>query len=530
MTHLTRSLALGCSVLALAACGPEEISSPGGGDIDITINNPPAPTPSPSPTPTPTPTVSAAAGCPTLAFTLVDAGTISGPTGSYRVCTLPAAIGATATLPYIAGLVYQMSGQVDVGTDQGAATSNTAVTLTIEPGVIVYASGNAYLNVNRGNRLNAIGSQARPIIFTSRDNVLGLNNDNSSGQWGGVILSGRAPITDCTGTGGTPGTVTCQRQVEGTSTPPTYGGASTADNSGTLRYVQIRYSGFVLSNGDELQSLTTGGTGTGTTFEYIQSHNSSDDGLEFFGGNVNARYLVVIGAEDDTLDTDVGVKANFQYVLGVHRSGVGNSLIEADTTNGNIENTPRQNTRLVNATLIHNNAAGEPAVRLRGGTDYTIVNSVVVSRTATPCLRIDDPQTIRAADTTLDDVGPVAFRSVVFDCATDFVNGSAQTGATAPTATDAANIFNEAGANNNASFTNSLVNGYINGANETAAVAADLSALALSTYFQVPTGGNYVGAVRDAANDWTQGWTCNSATVDFGTTGSGACTSLPIYP
>jgi hypothetical protein len=471
--------------------------------------------------------VTPANGCPTLAITLTDAGTITGPTGGYRVCTLPPAIGASATLPYIPGLLYQMAGQVDVGTDQGAASTNTAVTLTIEPGVIVYASGSAYLNVNRGNRLNAIGSQARPIIFTSRDNVLGLNTANSSGQWGGVILNGRAPITDCTGTGGTPGTVTCNRTVEGTVTPPSYGGATVADNSGTLRYVQIRYSGFILANGDELQSLTTGGVGSGTTFEYIQSYNSSDDGVEFFGGVVNARYLAVIGAEDDTLDVDTGVKANLQYVLGVQRAGVGNSMLEGDSTNGNIENTPRNNTRIANATLVHNNAAGEPAIRLRGGMDFTLVNSHVASLAGAPCIRIDDPQTIRAADPALDEAGPPVFNSVVLNCATDFVNGSAGTGFTAPTATDVATIFN-AGSNNNASFTSSLVNGYVNGANENAATAADPTAL--STFFQVPTGGNFVGAVRDAANDWTQGWTCNSATVDFGTANTGACNSLPIYP
>ena len=526
MTHTTRSLVLGCSVLALAACGPEEISSPGGGNIAINVDNSvtnPAPVPTPTPPPGPV-LVTPAAGCPTITTTpgLTDGGTITGPTGTYRVCQMPATFSTSSTLPYVPGLLYAMDGQVNIGSDQGAASTNNAVTLTIEPGAIIYASGQDYLNVNRGNRLNAVGTQARPIIFTSRDNVLGLNNENSSGQWGGVIMNGRAPVTDCRGAGATPGTVNCERQVEGTITPPLYGGATPTDNSGTLRYVQIRYSGFVLANGDELQSLTTGGTGSGTTFEYIQSFNSSDDGVEFFGGLVNVRYLAVVGAEDDSIDTDTGVKANLQYVIAIQRQGIGNSIIEADSTNALIGDNPRQNTRIANATFVHNNAAGEPVIRLRGGTDYALINTLIVSRAGFGCIRIDDAATIQAADPAQDEVGPPIFRSVALDCATDYLNGSGS----GATAAQAEQIFTS-GANNNANYTNTLVNGYINGATETAVPPADPTTL--STFFQTPTGGNYVGAVRNAANDWTQGWTCNSGTVSFGMGNTGACTSLPVY-
>ena len=526
MTHLTRSLVLGCSVLALAACGPEEIASPGGGNIviDNSVTNPPAPAPSPAPSPSPTPSVTPAAGCPTIATTpgLADMGTITTPNGAYRVCSLPSIFNASTTLPYVSGLLYLMDGQVDVGTDQGAGSTNTAVTLTIDPGVILYASGSDYLNVNRGNRLNAVGTQDRPIIFTSRDNVLGLNTANSSGQWGGVILNGRAPVTDCIGTGATPGTVGCERTVEGAVVPPRYGGATPTDNSGTLSYVQIRYSGFVLGNGDELQSLTTGGIGSGTTLNHIMSYNSSDDGAEFFGGNVNAKYMVIVGAEDDTLDTDTGVKASFQYVVGIQRAGVGDTIVEADTTNGLIEDQPRQYTKVANATFVQNSGSGAAAIRLRGGTDYALVYTHIASLAGVGCLRVDDAQTIRAADPALDDAGAPMFQSVVLNCATDAVNGSGG----GWTADQALAAFN-AGPNNNADFTSSLVNGYINGPNETAATASDPTAL--STFFETPTGGNFVGAVRDAASDWTQGWTCNSPTVNFGTTNTGDCSALPVY-
>jgi len=255
--------------------------------------------------------VTPAGGCPTIADPqgLTDSGTITGPTGTYRVCTLPARVNVSSTLPRVAGLLYRLGGRVDVGTDQGASSTNNVVTLSIEPGVIVFGgTGVSWLHVNRGNRINAVGTAALPIIFTSRDNVLGLNTDSSSGQWGGVVLSGRAPVTDCAAPAATPGTAACERQVEGAVDPALYGGANPADNSGRMSFVQIRFSGFVLSGNSELQALTTGGTGTGTVLNNIQVFNSSDDGAEFFGGRVNMKYYISVGAEDDSIDTEVGLK------------------------------------------------------------------------------------------------------------------------------------------------------------------------------------------------------------------------------
>src|SRR5690606_17814261 len=109
------------------------------------------------------------------------------------------------------------------------------VTLTIDPGVILYGeSGPSWLNVNRGNKIQAVGTATQPIIFTSRDNVQGLNTESSSGQWGGVVLSGRAPITDCAATGAAPGTNACERQTEGAVDDALYGGALADDNSGRM--------------------------------------------------------------------------------------------------------------------------------------------------------------------------------------------------------------------------------------------------------------------------------------------------------
>lgn len=509
-----------CSMLALAGCGPEDIASPGTGG-NVTINNVTPPPPPPPPAPPPPPVVTPASGCPTIADPqgLTDSGTVTNPTtGTYRVCTLPARINTTVTLPKIAGLLYRLGGRVDVGTDQGPATTNNVVTLNIEPGVIVYGgTGVSWLHVNRGNRINAVGTPTAPIIFTSRDNVLGLNTEDSSGQWGGVVLSGRAPVTDCSAPAATPGTAACERQVEGAVDPALYGGDKPADNSGRMSYVQIRFSGFVLSGNSELQALTTGGTGTGTVLSHIQTHNSSDDGAEFFGGRVNARYLVFTGAEDDGIDTDVGIKANFQYVIAVQRPNVGDSMIEADSDNALDGNIPRQNTRLSNATLIQRATPGnQAAILLRGGTDYSIVNSVL-SAPNTSCLRISRPQTISATiDAAIDEVGAPFFRSFAMQCGT-----TPFLGANGVNNADVQAVFGSGTNNNSSAFTTTLSTVFVNGANETGVAA--FNAATLDAFFETKT---YIGAVQSATDTWYAGWTCNSAVANFGATSS-ACTSLP---
>ncbi|RJY09866.1 hypothetical protein [Aurantiacibacter aquimixticola] len=523
MTRLSRSFILGSFILALAACGPEEIASPGTGG-NVIINNPPA-------TPTPTPTsgdtgVTPAIGCPTIADAqgLTDEGTISGPEGEWRVCATPLRFNTSSTLPQIEGLLYRLPGQVNVGTDGGPAADDsdglpdTNVTLTIEPGVIIYAAGSSFLNVTRGNRIDAEGTEDEPIIFTSRDNILGLNNNDSSGQWGGVVLSGRAPVTDCFEPAARPGSVDCERQVEGAADPSFFGGNDPDDDSGSMSYVQLRYSGFVLSGDNELQALTTGGTGRGTQLSYIQTVNSSDDGVEFFGGFVNLKYLIVAGAEDDSIDTDTGVKANMQFVIAAQRQGIGDTIIEADSSNGLEDQTPRQNTTIANATFIQRRD-GDQAVRIRGGADYGLYNTLIwdASTAGTPCIRIDNSQTVRAANAGLDDVGPPRFNAVALDCGADFRDGSGGI-----TAAQAEGIF-DGGSGNNKSFTNTLVNGYLNGDGENN-FADTFDVDSLGDFFD---DADFIGAVR-SDNDWTEGWTCDSSAVSFGDN-TGSCLDIPVF-
>lgn len=503
---------------ALSGCGADEISSPGNSG-NITINNPPA-APSTPPAPPPPSAATPASGCPTIPDPagLHDAGTISGPTGEYRVCELPVRFTVSTTLEKFAGVLYSINGRVDVGMDRGAApTADSPVVLTIRPGVILYgATGTSWLVVNRGNRINAVGTASSPVIFTSRDNVLGLANDDSQGQWGGVVLLGRAPITDCTvAPAATPGTVDCERQTEGAVDPAYFGGATADDNSGTLDYFQIRYSGYVLSGNNELQSLTLGGVGSATTIDHFQSHNSSDDGFEIFGGRASMRHVVVTGADDDNVDADTGYQGTIQYLIAVQKtSGNPDSMIELDSANALEDNTPRTHLQLANFTFVHKNPAtgNNAAMLFRGKADATLVNGVVTSPMA--CLRLNGTN-ILTADAATQKLGPPVFASVVMQCGAGPFVGSGGV-----TAQQVADVF-AAGADNNSAFTASLSNGYVNGANETAATASDPKTF--NAEFDT-TG--YVGAVKDANDTWYAGWTCNSAGATFATD-STACTALP---
>lgn len=507
--------------MALAGCGADEISSAGSGG-NITIENPPAQNPDPgggNPDPGDG-SVTPAAGCPTIANTiqLNDSGTIEGPTGEYRVCDLPARFTASSTLPRLPGLLYALHDRVDVGTDLGpqATPGEASVTLTIEPGVVIFGkAGTSWLAVNRGHRIQAVGTAEQPIVFTSRDNVLGLTTDDSQGQWGGVVLLGRAPITDCRT--GTPGAVDCDRQTEGAAALALYGGATVDDNSGTMSYVQIRYSGYVLGANAELQSLTLGGVGSSTTIDHIQMHNSSDDGFENFGGRVHMRHIVVTGADDDSIDLDVGYKGTIQYLIAVQKtSGGADSMIELDSTNTSETQTPRTHMKIANFTFVHRNpgTANQAAMLFRGGADATLVNGVLTSPMA--CLRLVGANLL-TTDPVIDKLGPPSFDSVVMSCGT-----TPTVAGTDITATDALAVF-DSGSNNNALFSPTLTNTFVNGPNETAAVAVDPATI--DPDFDA-IAAPYIGAVRDASDTWYAGWTCNSATATFGDT-STACTTLP---
>lgn len=365
------------------------------------------------------------ASCPT--------GTIDdGLVQTFRACRLPAVITADMTLPKIAGVFYRFRGQTEVGD----VNSATGVTLTIAPGVVLAAdsseSSNDLLLVNRDSKLIAVGTADAPIVFTAQQNL--ANNgvsDATQGLWGGVILLGRAPTAVCaTGTGPNTADGTsagaaapCQQAIEGV-TGRLYGGTNPADSSGTMQYVQIRYTGIAISEGNELQGLTLGGTGSGTTIDHVQSHNSSDDGVEIFGGTTNLRYFVVTGADDDGFDVDNGWRGFMQFIIAAQKASgsTADSFATEIDSNGAEDLLPRTYGRYANFTFVQTNSA-PAAIRLRGGADFAFVNGVVKSAAGAACVNIiagagtgADRTTIRPANAALQDVGPPTFNSVYFQC------------------------------------------------------------------------------------------------------------------
>ncbi|MBA4760123.1 hypothetical protein [Sphingosinicella sp.] len=477
MSHLRSFLMLG-SALALVACGADDVASPGEGVIV-----------------TPTPT----ADCPTGT---AEVSSVAG----LRTCQVSGTITGSLVLRKLDGIVYSLSGVVQVGVDvgsDGTAPGGTAGILTIEPGVTVFGSSGAdALVVNRGSQIYAEGTAAEPIVFTSRANIEGTSTAESIGQWGGLVILGRAPIGTCSAGGTTPGTAGCQAAVEGV-TNAYYGGGLANDNSGRLKYFQIRYSGFALSAGNELNGITLAGVGRGTTFEYVQVHNSSDDGIEWFGGTVNGKHIVLTGNDDDSIDTDNGYTGVNQFVIVTHRATAGSAggdyVWEAGSGDGSVNETVRQDTHFANVTAVANGGA---AILLRGGGDYQLTNWVLAGAASSACLDIDGAATIQAAGAGTDENGPPVFKSVFFACAAPYIDDANVTGAQIQA------LFEVAGNNNTAAGTSTLTSVFVNGANESGVTAVNNLATVNSFFQNV----DYIGAVRNAADTWWQGWTCGLGT------------------
>lgn len=354
---------------------------------------------------------------------------------TFRVCRIPTLITADLTLPRVQGVVYRLRGQTEVGTDAGSTSTSTGPTLTIAAGVVIAADSsepsNDLLLINRGARINAVGTSAAPIIFTAQQN-LGNNgvSDVSQGLWGGVVILGRAPTGVCrTGTGpndagGT--STTCENPIEGI-TGRNYGGPLQNDNSGSFQFVQINYSGIAISEGNELQGLTLGGTGSGTVINNVQSHNSADDGIEIFGGTTNLRFLAITGADDDGFDIDNGYRGLAQFLIAAQKSSgaTADSFATEIDSNGAEDLLPRTWARYANFTFVTRATSQNPpaSIRLRGGADGTFVNGIVQTPAGVACVNITatqvsatDRSTVRAANPTLQDQGPPVFNSVYFGC------------------------------------------------------------------------------------------------------------------
>ena len=242
--------------------------------------------------------------------------------------------------------------------------------------------------------------------------------DNIS-EWGGLVILGQAPINRCRDAA-TTGTVDCENLVEGVTNPEAvYGGDDSNDNSGILRYLQVRFAGFAINTaGNELNGITFAGVGNGTTVDYVQVHNNSDDGVEFFGGNVNVRHLVLTGNDDDSIDTDNGYQGSIQYALVTQRENGGDNIVEASSAGNGV--TPLSNANISNFTFVGNRTN---AFRLNTGTVGRYVNGVV--NYGKECMRWQDSAGDGTAGFTAG--SDPAFDSVLFDCDLGLTTSNSET-------------------------------------------------------------------------------------------------------
>ena len=408
----------------LASCnGADNVSSPGEGFLVGGISS------------SSSSSTSSVAGAPdNCPAGLLNGGLVAGN----RSCQLPNLITGSLTLDNIPNVVYSINGRVQVGDDLGAnpaaPLAGSRGTLTIAPGVRLFGSaGLDYLIISRGSQIFATGTVTSPIIFTSKAGIEGTTNANSIGQWGGLVIAGRAPTNVCPA-GVTPPNVACSEgQVEGTNA--FYGGNTTNDNSGILKYVRVQHSGFEVLPGKELNGITLAGVGSGTSIEFVQVHNSSDDGIELFGGTVNMKRIILTGNDDDSLDTDNGYRGAIQFLIVKQRDNGGDRLFEMSCA-GNAAYCSHP--MVSNATLIRRSSLASNGLELNTGTDLTLMNSVIhnTSTTTTTGIRVTDVATQTAAP---------AFNSV-------FMSGFT----TALHASFTPALFT-AGANNNSAGTTTLV-------------------------------------------------------------------------
>ncbi|MGQ9863222.1 MAG: hypothetical protein ACUVRD_01890 [Bacteroidia bacterium] len=177
--------------------------------------------------------------------------------------------------------------------------------LRIPAGTLIYGDKvtKGTLIIAKGGKIFAEGEPDKPIVFTSKFGP----GERDRGDWGGIVILGNAPAN------------TPNLTVEGVpaSDDTRFGGNTADESSGVLRYVRIEFAGVPLSPNNELNSLTLGGVGSGTTIQYVQASYGGDDGFEWFGGTVNAKYLVSYATWDDDFDGDFGYSGKVQFALAV---------------------------------------------------------------------------------------------------------------------------------------------------------------------------------------------------------------------
>lgn len=304
--------------------------------------------------------------------------------------------------------VYQLDGVVQYG---------SGAVLNIQAGTRI--EGNTAINPNalyirRDAQIFAQGEANAPIVFTCTAAV------KTKGCWGGVGIAGNAPVNLQDPAAGAapdfarnPGGGGNTRILEGPVNLE-YGGNNPTDNSGVVRYAIIEYGGFIVGVNNELNNLSLGGVGSGTTIEYVQVHAGLDDGFELFGGTVNARYIYMTANSDDNFDWSFGWQGAAQDIIIQADSLDGDKGLEGDNTEGTgvtFNELPRTNGPIYNFTMVGSlfptgtatrpgipaNNSVNTAIHQRRGNMSQISNFVIAGYPSV--LRVNDVATCTGAAT-----------------------------------------------------------------------------------------------------------------------------------
>lgn len=397
------------------------------------------------------------------------------------VCVLSGTL--TEDLTLTSDTAWLLRGGVFIGDD----TNETV--LTVEPGTIVYgeSSTNGMLVIRRGSRIVAEGSAEAPIVFTSSKE----EGARARGDWGGLILNGRAPVNGCED-------AVCEAFGEGGT--GFYGGDDPDDDSGVLRFVRVEFAGHLISPDNELNGVAFQGVGRGTVVDHLQVHMGADDGVEFFGGTVDVKRVLVTGVGDDSIDWTDGWQGRAQFMVAQQYEDAGDNGIEADNNAENNASTPRSSPTLANVTLVGSADSdfSDVGMLLREGTGAELA-SFVVTGFGEACLDIDHDETFaNAVDGDGALTGGLLLTSSLLDCATPYVVDDGE-----PLALDAFVALNEdvelADPGLEAPFSEDAPD--FRPASGSAAASGGVTP---DDAFFEPVG--FRGGV-DPAADWTAGWT-----------------------
>lgn len=276
----------------------------------------------------------------------------------------------TTNTTWTANNTYELTAYVYV-------TNNA--TLTIEPGTVIMGDSatKGALIITRGAKIYAKGTPEKPIVFTSNQPA----GSRKRGSWGGLIILGNAKINAASGTAVLEGGLD--------ATKGQYGGTNDQDSSGVLQYVRIEYAGVPFVPNQELNSLTLGGVGSKTVIDHIMVTEANDDSYEWFGGTVNAKYIIANRGWDDDFDTDFGFTGKVQFGVAYRDPSIadvsGSTSFESDNDGGGTTATPKTAPVFSNITVIGPKQTSSTTVNpqftraahLRRNTATSIFNSVM---------------------------------------------------------------------------------------------------------------------------------------------------------